>query len=248
MNINDWIAFHIGTPSSLRVIAFSYAGGSAMLYKNLFNPKDLNNIEVFGIEIPGRGKRFHEKRIVNIYDLIEKLKLVVDPLYTPKNTIILGYSLGALLAYEIALYLQEQGKLLHALCIIARTPPHLSNSKEKRGNYSNTELKKAMIKLNGTPQDILNSEDVLKFYLEILKDDFKLVDSYCFKKIKILSSPLYIYGGLYDNEVSFLELNQWNKYTKSNFKLRLFNGNHFFVNNCSEIFVNQLLNDLKEEY
>lgn len=244
MELEKWIAFHIGNKySKVRIIAFSFAGGSAMIYKKWFTKKELNNIEVIGIELPGRGKRINETRYKHIDDVLAELYPIIDSLYT-KDTIIVGYSLGGILAYELAVYLQNKNKYLKALAIIARVPPFLSDKEEKRSLYDEKELIESIKRLNGTPEEVLNSKDLFDFYLQIMKDDFLLVDSYDHKYHNKIYSPLNVYGGIDDKEANFIDLYEWKRYAGNDFNLRLFDGDHFFASRQSRSFVQQLLKDI----
>lgn len=243
--MNKWIGFEQGSDDAkLHIIAFSYAGGTANIYKNLFNSTLYNEIKITGIDIPGHGKRIREKRYTEIKSLVKKMVVDLDYLYK-KNIVLMGYSLGGILAYELANYWQKNNRVIKALIIIARIPPHLADYEEKRGSYNRIQMRDSVIQLGGVPSEVIQANELFEYYLDILEDDFKLVDSYKRRSISYGEYPIITYGGISDKEAKFIDLREWNKYT-SNFKIRIFEGNHFFLEKNKNIVAKQILKDLHD--
>lgn len=245
MKANKWISFEQGNNAAkLHIIAFPFAGGTANIYKDLFNNNLYSNIKITGIDIPGHGKRIRENRYTKIDLLIKKMITDLDCLYE-ENIVLMGYSLGGILAYELANYWQNNNKFIKAMIIIARVPPHLNANEEKRGSYDRLKMKNSVIQLGGVPSEVIEENELFDFYLDILEDDFKLVDSYKNNSTLYSKYPIIAYGGLEDKEAKFIDLCEWDMYT-SNFKIRIFEGDHFFLEKNKDVIAKQIMNDLSK--
>lgn len=245
MNEEKWIGYRRFIKNyKLRIIAFPYAGGNAMAFKKLFDAFDDIGCDLISIELPGKGKRLNENACTSMSELLDKLYPIMKKLYCD-NLVLLGYSMGAIIAYELAVRFQMEGLSLKSLALIARTPPHFNNQEMKRGKMNDEQLKRSMIQLNGTPREIIESQEFLKYYMRIFRNDFILIESYKPDKQIKISSPLLIYGGINDSEAKFLDLYKWRYYAGDQFTYRLYSGDHFFINQNIKRFIALLLNDIK---
>ena len=84
-----------------------FAGGNKSLYYPL-KDKLPSDIILKPLELPGRGERLIEEPLEEIEDMVDDLvKQIMQE--RPEKFIILGYSLGTILAYEIYFKLSEIG-------------------------------------------------------------------------------------------------------------------------------------------
>jgi len=82
------------------IYSFPYAGGSAFMYSKLKNR--LKNLSDWvSIEYPGHGARMGETLISNMDELVEDSYLQFINKYNREDFILLGYSMGASVVYEI---------------------------------------------------------------------------------------------------------------------------------------------------
>lgn len=103
-------------------------------------------------------------------------------------------------------------------------------------------------RLNGTPEAVLQHAELLQLLLPVLRADFKLSETYTYRFESTLPSPISVYGGLQDTDITREDLEAWQKETSSLFTIRMFPGTHFFLHSAQasllQILAHDLLNSL----
>lgn len=106
-----------------------YAGASAFIYRHWNNR--IPDTVCIPLELKGRGSRWSEPFYTGFEEAIEDLLSTITPYLSPANRIgLFGHSMGALLAYELALAVQAQGKEIDRLFLSGRSCPQLDSNKE----------------------------------------------------------------------------------------------------------------------
>ena len=100
--LSPWLVrFQDTQQPALRLFCFPYAGGSASLFRNWRATLD-PQIEVIGVQLPGRGMRWEEAPAVD-FGLLANL--VTDAIVRVAGSVrfgFFGHSMGALLMFEPA--------------------------------------------------------------------------------------------------------------------------------------------------
>jgi len=145
---------------------------------------------------------------------------------------LLGHSLGALLAFELAHELQALGcpppVALFACGTAAPTRREDYDGKNWRDPKTDDELRNELRELNGTPEEVLANAELMSLTLPILRADFLLCGRYAYRQRPTLACPLHVLGGE-DDRASEAQLLAWGKETQGAFTLRMFPGRHFFI-------------------
>jgi len=63
-----------------------------------------------------------------------------------------------------------------------------------------------------------------------LRADFALYETYVYSTEPPLNCPISAFGGLQDHRVNDTDLEAWRAQTSVSFSLRMFPGDHFFLN------------------
>ncbi|GAA4316727.1 alpha/beta fold hydrolase [Mucilaginibacter gynuensis] len=213
----------------LNLLCLPFAGGSKYAYRELFtNIPSIFNVMVF--EYPGRGTRINE-------DLCADAATIVDDLYKQALTIIhkgeyaiYGHSLGGMLAHLLALKLVENNQPLPVHIFITGTPGPSAPSRttKKRHLLPKKEFIAEVKSLGGMPDEILASEDMLDFLEPILRNDFKLSETYNYSNKPALNIPLTVITGT-DEDLEKKEILLWEKESNSGVEFIEMEGNHFFI-------------------
>jgi surfactin synthase thioesterase subunit len=178
----------------------------------------------------------------NFSTVIENIVTAVKQL-EPLPTVYFGHSLGGLMAFETAQQLEAEGR--HApplkLVLSACYPPHIDKSGGKGPAWKQDDAHfiEELKSLNGTPDEVLKSPELLELFLPLLRSDFQLVHEARTSIGGRIKIPLAILGGADDN-ITPDELQQWAGYTSGSVSLQMFPGDHFFLNNhrnsvCSSV-------------
>jgi len=215
-----------------RLFCFPYAGGSAAVYRALSESVP-PGVEVCPIELPGRATRSREQPFTHASLLAVGIAHAMRPLLDLPYAMF-GYSLGALVAFEVARQLRREQRPLPAhLFVAARHAPDLPSPQPTRYLRTDAELIEELRRLGGTPQEVLENEDLLRFLLPCLRADFTVDDTYVYREEPPLPCPLTALGGMEDQGVPRDSLEAWREHVSGACRAYLYPGGHFFLHHTA---------------
>jgi len=243
--ITPWLAYCRPRPDArLRLFCFPYAGGGASIYRDWASALPAQ-VDVCPVQLPGRETRIREAPLDRLAPLIEQAGTALLP-YLDRPYCFLGYSMGALVTFELARYLRRHhGTSPVRLLPCAYKAPHLPHHSALRHDLPRDEFLKALAKLDGTPQAALESPELLDFMLPVIRADCRICDLYEFRADEPLPCPITAYGGADDPDADADLLRPWQELTRAPFTMRLFAGGHFFIHQSRQEFLAALANDLQ---
>ena len=226
---NPWIMYPRRQPEArLRLVCFPYAGGSASVYHPwaaLLPP----TVELAAIQLPGRQNRIAEAPITAMPTLVDTLGAVLAPLWD-RPVALFGYSLGAILAFEVARLRRRQGLALPVhLFVAGHRAPQVPDRQPPIHHLPDAEFLAGIAQLNGTPAEILAHREILEMLLPVLRADFQLAETYHYDADAPLPCPLTAFGGTDDEKISADDLTAWRAQTSGPFAAQVFPGDHFFL-------------------
>nr|WP_164824332.1 thioesterase II family protein [Paenibacillus elgii] len=212
----------------LRLFCFPYAGGGASIFGNWkreFPPE----IKVCPVQLPGRESRALESPLNSLPDIVHSLVSEMTPfLHSPFA--FFGHSMGALIAFETARKLYREHHVLPAHFFASgKAAPHYTSRKKILHRLPDDQFKDELRLIEGTPEEILDNDELMQIVMPRLRSDFAVCETYVYRPEEPLSCPITVFGGAQDHEVSIDSLRAWQEHTSSEFKLQLFEGNHFFL-------------------
>jgi medium-chain acyl-[acyl-carrier-protein] hydrolase len=212
----------------LRLFCFPYAGAGASLFAS-WREALPDGLELSAVQLPGRENRLREQPYSRLEKLLPELAEAIRP-YLDLPFAMLGYSFGALLAFELTRHLRRHGRPLpHHLLVLGRRAPHLASRLPPVHLCPDAELVEWMRGLGGTPTLILEHPELLPIFLPVLRADLTLHETYAYQPEAPLDLPISAFGGLNDSQVSRKEMEAWAEQTNGPFTLRLYPGGHFFL-------------------
>jgi medium-chain acyl-[acyl-carrier-protein] hydrolase len=156
-----------------------------------------------------------------------------------------GHSMGALISFEMARYLQRRKfNMPRLLLISAHRAPHLPYKHMKIHNASLQALEKRLRGLNGTPPEVFEQEELMTLVAPLVRADFAICETYQYEKQEPLKCPISVFGSLDDGEVNYAELCAWYTETPHPVTIRLYEGDHFYLQNKVEPFLAAVTEDL----
>ncbi|MCS3473074.1 surfactin synthase thioesterase subunit [Pseudomonas sp. JUb42] len=215
--------------ASLQLFCLPYSGASAMLYSRWRRvlPEWLS---VQPVELPGRGARLREALQTDMQALARQLAQEILP-RLDRPYALFGHSLGALLAFEMAHVLREAGAPLPVALIASGTAAPTRREDYEQGfsvPKSDEELKADLRDLQGTPEEVLENQELMELTLPILRADFLMCGLYRYRARPPLQCPLHVLGGK-DDRASQEQLIAWQLESDANFSLDMLPGGHFFI-------------------
>jgi len=227
---NPWIALRARTAAPrLRLYCFPYAGRGASLYvpwESRLGP----GVEVCPVQLPGREERLHEPLARRMSGIVDGFLADVGP-ELDRPFAFLGYSMGGVVAFEIARRLQaERARSPEALFVSASRPPGTHKQGMKTYALPDPALVAELRRWNGTPEIVLREPELLRMVLPIVRADLELLYHYEPPANAALTCPIFAFGGTRDHELPVALLSRWRDFTRERFELQMFDGDHFFIN------------------
>jgi surfactin synthase thioesterase subunit len=209
----------------VRLYCFAHSGGSIAEFLRWGD--ELPDIEVWGVQLPGRGSRISDPHYTRVGPLIHDL---VQQAEFHGPFAFFGHSLGALLAYETTRALHERGlRGPQSLMVSACPAPHLPRRRPAIHQLGDRELFAEIQGSYGTlPDEMAEDPELLAIVMGLHRADFELVDSYQYVHGAPLDIPLHVFGGRED-QLSTEELTAWQHHCQGPFALDLLPGGHFYL-------------------
>jgi medium-chain acyl-[acyl-carrier-protein] hydrolase len=229
--------------ASLRLFCFPYAGGGASLFRAW--PDDLPPaVEIGAVQYPGRENRWREPLLSDGELLVESLAADLQP-HLDRPFAFFGHSLGALIAFEIARRIDHAARSkLVQLFVSAHAAPHITSTNPPLHQLPPAEFRRKIAELDGTPQEVLQNAELMELVLPILRADFTINETYVYRPDLPLDRPISALGGLRDQLVTRPQLEAWRAQTTGAFTLRMFPGQHFFINDMGPLVRRIIAQDL----
>lgn len=229
-----------------KLVCFHAAGGGASSFAALRRALPAP-IELTTITLPGRDARAGESRIVDVDTCVRRLgDELRDTLSRPH--IMLGHSLGAVIAYSIVRErLSALLPLPEAMVVAACRPPHLSFTVTEIERLGDSELAEELVRHGGLPAKVLVNPEWVRPVVAVIRDDLRIQSSYGQRELRPLACPLHIFGGRDDELVPPEMMAQWSRYSTASQPLRLFDGGHFLFRRPPRDLVSAIV-DVVESY
>ena len=210
-----------------RLFCFHYAGTGASIF-NSWSEKLPPNTEVVSIQLPGRENRLKETPFTRLKPLVQTLTPLFEE-YLDVPFAFFGHSMGALLSFEIARELRRQSwSIPEYLFVSAYRAPQIPDLDLPIYQLPDAKFIKAVSDYQGISEQNLQNLESRHISISNLKADFEILQTYFYTKEESLESKIYAFGGLTDLKVSRQQLAAWEQQTKIDFRLKMFDGNHFF--------------------
>jgi medium-chain acyl-[acyl-carrier-protein] hydrolase len=226
------------------LFCFHYAGGNAGIFSTWHHTLP-SYIAICGIQLPGRSNLTHLTPHTDISTVVSYLQQEMAPHFTNKPYSFFGYSIGALIAFELARKIQQdQQKMPDKLIVAACKSPNVSKHQEKISHLPEEEIINKLSKYNGTPLEVLENKELMQLLLPMIRADFAMNENYHYSTSLPLRCPITTYGGAQDPTIAAEDLTGWQAETSKEFKLHMLPGDHFFINHHRQEFLTLLNREL----
>ncbi|MAD41415.1 MAG: hypothetical protein CL623_03385, partial [Arcobacter sp.] len=242
-----WIScYEARENAKIRLICIPHGGGGPHTYKE-WAEKLADFIEVYALCFPGRGSRREEDAICNMPELRDQISNVIAQI-SDKPYVMFGHSVGALVAYEVAKEIEKQGIMppLRLILSAHKTPQH-SKETEPMYTLSDEDLMNKILELGLLPEDVLENKELLDFILPPLRADFELSETYEYEKSNALNIPITATFGKTDPLLNEQDIQKWKKYTNSEYKIKEYDGDHFYTLSKQDILFDDIVKDLEQD-
>jgi surfactin synthase thioesterase subunit len=225
----SWLAGRDPDPgAAVRLFCLPYAGGNASAYHG-WRDVAPEHINVCTVEFPGRGSRLGEDPFIRLAPLVRTLADALLPILD-RPFALFGHSLGGLIAFELVRLLRRRGGPLPAhLFISATRAPTTPSPLPAVRDASLAEMKDYLRTINGTPDAILQDDELMGLLLPVLRADFSVLETYEYRDEPPLRVPLTLFAGAADPVVPLSALAGWRRQSRGYRRMHVFPGDHFFL-------------------
>ncbi|MFE1905635.1 thioesterase II family protein [Streptomyces gardneri] len=219
-----WLVCRHRRPQArIRLYCFPHSGGSPGEYVRWAD--DLPDVEVLGVQLPGRGSRLMAEPLTSLPSVLSRL---LDSAEFEPPFAFFGHSMGGLTAYETARCLAERGRPVPEFVMTsACTPPGHPRDNGLR-TLPDAELLAAVDGRfgGGLPPDLGEDATLRDLIMRSMRADITLSETYEPLPGPPWTGPLHAIGGRQDLPEEILA--RWEEFTTGPFSLTMLPGGHFY--------------------
>lgn len=213
----------------LALVCFHHAGGGAASFHPLRRALADSGagLAFTAVTLPGRESRRDEPRHVDAETCVRALGDELDELLRRPH-ILLGHSMGAILAYLLAQQRISRGlRAPEAVIVASCRAPHLPSPRLDLQLLDDYELAIELARYGGLPTEVLNRPDWLALLMPTVRDDLRICQSQWGTDAPPLPCPLHIVGGFGDTVAPPDTVAAWVSHSVQPAPVRFFPGGHF---------------------
>lgn len=229
LNSSKWtMVFKPNPKARMRLFCVPYAGAGASTYRD-WHESIRDDVEVVGIQLPGRENRFSEPHLGSVDGIVEQLIPVISN-YSDKPFVLFGHSMGALVSFELTRALQRlRGPAPRHLIVSGTRAPSCPRRDAPIHQLDDDAFLEKIQCFNGTPQSLLQNAELMKLFMPLLRADFCVAESYRYEDRGPIWCPVTVLGGDEDGGVPLEDLRAWSTICRSSCDQHVFRGDHFFI-------------------
>jgi surfactin synthase thioesterase subunit len=197
-----------------------------------------------GIQLPGREERVREAPSSDYRNLVAPIADAIAHLER-KPTILLGYSMGALLAFETARALETSPDLLRPSALIVAACGAPARNVPAAELSSDSDLVAHLQRMGGAAAELTEHAALWKVVRPALRADLSVIGKYQLQGSAILNCPIVAIGGSDDLTCSAEDIAAWRQATRSSCAVEIVPGGHFFINEDASGFFSTLNRHLR---
>ncbi|SES40810.1 thioesterase II family protein [Lentzea albida] len=215
--------FHAAPEQAPQLVCFPYAGGSAGWFSKL-SAELAGDVQVSSVQYPGRLDRLRDRPVDDLSELADQVFAALDD---SRPLALLGHSMGAVVAFEVARRLQAASVPVSHLFASGRVAPHL---RRDGGVHlmSDDDVIAVVESLGGVEPGVLRDVELRAMVLPVVRNDYRAIETYRHHPAAPLTAPITALVGVNDPLVSASDASEWSQHTSGPFSLVELPGGHFF--------------------
>lgn len=225
---NVWFPYSVREGAPAYLVCLPHAGAGASVYR-AWGAVTQEQTFICPVQPPGREGRIREQPYDAVAPFVRSLAPIVAAAI-PEPFGLFGHSTGALTAFELAREMRRiGGPSPRHIFVAGRRAPHMAMPRTITRDTELDELRSILQRLGGTPEEVLRSDEMLRYLRPLLVADFCLNETYAFQAEEPLPVPITAFGATEDAWAGRAEMELWRQHTSAGFELRMLHGGHFAV-------------------
>ncbi len=209
------------------LFCFPHAGGSSYSYLE-FQRNMPDFINLFPLDLPGRGRKFSEPLLKDIYEMAAYLFDLIRKDFKEPYAFF-GHSMGAWIGYLLVKRIIDESLPLPVhLFFSGREGPSVDYKRYNRHLLPREEFIEVLKKFGGAPSEVIDNKDLMDLFEPVIRADFEAIEKFTYKKSTPFNIPITVMIGL-EEDTTYDEAMKWQDETMTGVELIQFPGNHFFI-------------------
>lgn len=213
-----------------------FAGGGSGVFRQW--PAALDDlVQVCPLLLPGREARMGEPAVGQMEALVPTLASALAALLRPPGALharrwsIYGHSMGAAIAWELALRLEREPGLAPPdwLIVSGRGTPGLARQRAPLHQLDDAAFRLALGQMGGTPPEVLAEDELMALLLPMLRADFRLIETWQPSAGALARTRILAVGADDDIESVRARLEGWHGRSARGARIVELRGDHFSI-------------------
>lgn len=219
----------------VRLFCFPGAGSDGTTFAGLVRHLP-EQVELLGLRMPGRAGRAAEPGPTTFEEL---RSLVTDALlpFADVPYVLLGHSMGALVALEVAQWACRDprpatSRLLQACVVIACSPPHVWRESPAASMHEDIAAFHRAVD-NGVLEAVAEDPGLREFLIKPLLADLALCDRFPWPTRLAVPVPIHAVAGSADSAADAWDMAAWRDCTSAGFSLDVVSAAHMVIRDAT---------------
>lgn len=228
-------------PIPPQLLCLPPAGTGPSIY-HPWKMRHIDRVETVAVSLPGHEARIAEPLPSSIETLADQLANELAP-RTKHRYAMFGYSMGALLAYEVVRRWTQEGlPTPEVFFILGCNPPNQQlENHEPLHPLESAKFWKAVVDLGGTPKEILDVPEALDLFEPVVRNDFRICENHIHRIGEPLACPAHVFVADRDVMVDMQTASGWRAFMSEEVTLHTVPGTHMLERSVLNSLLNRLL-------
>ena len=211
------------------LLCFPFSGSGASMFAG-WKRHLIDDVNLLAARLPGRESKIRQRPCEDLCATADEISAsVAAEDFRDDKLFLAGFSLGGLLALEVARGLRRRGIGIELLVVGSVRAPQ---GRWARGSLHKLPDDKFLTKIqqqySAVPQAVIDNPELLQLMMPMLRADIKMFETYQYQNDQPLSCEILSLLGSSDSMVQPKHVYPWREMATS-FRHRTFNGDHYFV-------------------
>lgn len=222
-----------------RILCLPFAGAGAAAYRT-WGGLAPEGVEILAVRLPGRETRIGEAPAADVAAMVAGIHGALKAL-APAPLALFGHSMGAVIAHDLALALDDAGTPPAAVMVSGRRAPFLPPRRPRpMFDLPEPDFLKALRAMGGTPEAVFAHRELLDLVLPVLRADFRVAETFHRPRRPVFDFPVIAVAGATDAQATPAEIDAWGELCAGRFAFHVFPGGHFFLHDVAADLVSLL--------